>query len=176
MERIANMVLASSAVIGAVSALAGAIIAGIGLRTWRRELLGRVEYDLARRLLKGVFELRNAIRQVRSVWATEGTDARCERVDRKRGELDASLLEAEVLWGGRLQQAKRQLKECLDILGEKMALRYEAHEQGLQLTDAEKKEMTAILCGHGRKDDQFGQKVDAAVRAFEDVLRPHLSR
>jgi hypothetical protein len=176
METIDKIVLASSALVGAVSALAGAIIAGIGLRTWRHELRGRVEYDLARRVLKGVLELRNEIQQIRNVFSTECPDTRWERLDRKAGELDLSLVEAKVLWGQKLDEPKRQLKQCLDILWANKRLSYDSENKGLQLTDARREEMIAILFGHGRTDDQFGNKVQAAVAACEDALRPHLNR
>ena len=66
-ETVANAALA-------ISAVAGVIIAGIGLRTWRHELRGRVEYDLARDVLRGVFELRDEIQRIRYVFSSESVD------------------------------------------------------------------------------------------------------
>lgn len=168
-ETVANAALA-------ISAVAGAIIAGIGLRTWRHELRGRVEYDLARGVLKGVFELRDEIQRIRNVFSSESVDGQWEGLNRKGSELDVTLLEAKVVWGEKLDGAKRQLKECVDILRENMCLRNDSEKKGVELTEAQRKEMNSILFGHGRTDDKFGKKVQGAVTAFEDALRSHLNR
>ena len=42
------------------------VIAYSGLRTWRRQIKGTTEYDLARRVLKSTYELRDAISIFRS--------------------------------------------------------------------------------------------------------------
>ena len=49
-----------------LAAVAGVIVASIGLGTWRAQLKGRTEYDLARRLLEATFDVRNMIREARS--------------------------------------------------------------------------------------------------------------
>jgi len=60
-------------VILAGAAIVGACVAIRGLSTWNRQLKGSTEYDLARRLLKLIYRLRDAINQVRSslMWAYE---------------------------------------------------------------------------------------------------------
>jgi hypothetical protein len=54
------------------SALIAAAIAIIGLRTWKRQLLGKTEYELARRLLRIVYRARDAVQVVRNPFVSAG--------------------------------------------------------------------------------------------------------
>lgn len=119
-EMVANAVTAVAAVV-AVS------IAWSGLNTWRSQLRGKAEYELARRVLKIVYEVREAMTSVRRpmIWMTEILEAadalgdaaqkenwaalpeaeeavyrlRWKRVQSAVSNLPTELLEAEVLWG-----------------------------------------------------------------------------
>jgi len=108
-----------------VAAVVGATVALRGLDTWRRQLRGSVEYELARRLLRCTYRWRETIKSVRRpmVWAYEmpappnedreamseedvqhygyatAYQNRWEKVVEARDELQTELLEAEVLWG-----------------------------------------------------------------------------
>lgn len=62
----ASTVSAVADVLTALGALAAAAVAGLGLATWREQLKGRTEYDLARRMLKKTYRLREAVRAARS--------------------------------------------------------------------------------------------------------------
>lgn len=110
--------------LGAAAAV-GASVALRGLDTWRRQLRGSVEYELARRLLRCTYRWREAIKSVRRpmVWAYEmpappkedretmseeevhhygyamAYQNRWEKVVEARDELQTELLEAEALWG-----------------------------------------------------------------------------
>jgi hypothetical protein len=50
----------------AFAAVGGFVIAVLGLRTWWRELKGKTEYDLARRILIATYKIRDAIQNVRN--------------------------------------------------------------------------------------------------------------
>lgn len=50
----------------------GAVIAGLGLKTWRRQLRGHTEYDLVRRLLRAAYSVRDQVASVRSPFIWEG--------------------------------------------------------------------------------------------------------
>lgn len=114
----------------AVAAAVGATVAILGLNTWNRQLKGSAEYDLARRILKIAYRLRETIKEVRHpvMWAAEMPDppveeaktmsgeeifyyrnsrayqARWQKVSNVRTDLQADLLEAEVLWGDELKK------------------------------------------------------------------------
>ena len=113
-----DMVLIAAAVIGSCVAI-------IGLNTWQKQLKGKSEHDLSRRLLVSLFKYRDAINGVRhpAMWAHEqpsppegeaknmsqeqiryyGTSkayqARWDKVQKVKSDLYADLLEAEALWG-----------------------------------------------------------------------------
>lgn len=108
-----------------VAAIVGAAVAVRGLNTWNRQLKGGVEYELARRVLKATYRLRDAIKGVRHpvMWAAEmpmppeaeaekmsrdemsyygssrAYQIRWQRVADVHTDLQTELLEAEVLWG-----------------------------------------------------------------------------
>jgi len=53
-------------VVTILAALVAATVAIMGLRTWKKQLRGKTEYELARRLLCSVYRVRDAIRIVRN--------------------------------------------------------------------------------------------------------------
>lgn len=117
------------------AAITGAVVAVIGLSTWKRQLRGQFEYELSRRILVTLFKYRDAIAGVRhpAMWSYEmpkppveelktmsdedvryyGTSkayqARWERVQTERTSLYADLLQSEALWG-------RDLKDLFSVL------------------------------------------------------------
>lgn len=111
------------------AAIAGVVVAFKGLSTWRRQLKGKTEHDLSRRLLVTVFKYRDAIRgvrnpamfsneipqppdeksknmnqdQIRFYGIAEAYQARWDKVQDERVSLYADLLEAEAIWGVELK-------------------------------------------------------------------------
>jgi len=111
------------------AAITGAIVAVKGLGTWQRQLKGKSEYELSRRILVTLFKYRDAINGVRNprVWADEmpipsqdkaktmsdeeihfygkskAYEARWDNVRREKTALYADLLEAEAIWGDGLR-------------------------------------------------------------------------
>jgi hypothetical protein len=111
------------------------VVAILGLSTWKRQLKGKVEYDLAKKILKLLFQYRDSIESVRrsAMWAhempsppeensknftweqknyygqSEAYKNRWEKVRIVRSELYPELLEAEVIWGENLNQLLHQL-------------------------------------------------------------------
>jgi hypothetical protein len=59
----------------AVASVAGLLVAILGLQTWRTQLEGTAHFDLARRLLLAVYELRDAIDNVRHPFLSSGEAA-----------------------------------------------------------------------------------------------------
>lgn len=119
----------------AVAAGVGAFVAWKGLGAWRQQLKGSNEYDLARRLLKSTYQLRDALAAARSpamfggemprpsrdeaggmsedqirFFGTSGAySERFRAVQEHRRALQADLLEAEALWGTRLKSLYQPL-------------------------------------------------------------------
>lgn len=111
----------------ALSASVVAIVAIVGLNAWRKQLKGKTEYALARRILHAVYKLRDAIRFVRRPimpseeisaamkevgieldprdhkFHSEGQHAtyqiRWKRIVEAANDLEVEALEAEAIWG-----------------------------------------------------------------------------
>ncbi len=120
------------------AALIGAVVAVKGLGTWQRQLKGKSEYELSRRILVSLFKYRDAINGVRHpmMWANEmpsppeeeakkmsseqirfyGSEkayiARWDKAQTERSALYADLLEAEAIWGTEL---KDRFKAIFDL-------------------------------------------------------------
>lgn len=107
------------------AAIMGAWVAWRGLHTWREQLTGQTEYDLAKRLLRDLYRYRDAVAAVRNPFMSVGEMAddipldddpvptpewhhagttrayqrRWEQLAAVRADLYPELLEAEVVWG-----------------------------------------------------------------------------
>src|SRR4051794_30797021 len=55
-----------------IATVTGASVALIGLSAWKRQLRGKENYDLARRLLRAAYSARDAIAMIRSPLITGG--------------------------------------------------------------------------------------------------------
>ncbi len=124
-----------------VAAGTGAIVAVLGLNAWQRQLKGKANYELARRLLTTFYKYRDAIEAVRhpAMWNNEmpypepdkakgmsdahirhfgvagAYQARWEKVKEQRVNLYPDLIEAEAIWGSEL---KSLFSSVISIEGE----------------------------------------------------------
>jgi hypothetical protein len=53
-------------ILNTVAICVGAIMAFIGINAWKKQLRGSTEYELARRYLKAIYKIRDAIKYVRN--------------------------------------------------------------------------------------------------------------
>ena len=185
---VAEWVKLIMSVVTGLAALTGAVVAVLGLSTWRRQLRGGAEYELARRVLRAVLALRNEIRNLRCLYAPIGfsgsADAiprQLESLNRAAIELDAELVEAEVMWNSLLSGPKQSLKNCVDDLWVKtrshrqVSERLRAQHASDSLRD-KLGEIEAFLAPGEPDNDVLGRDVQAAVDAFAAGLRPFLRR
>ena len=189
-----------------MAAVVAAYVAWRGLKTWKEQLSGTSEYELARRVLRALYTHRNAINgvrhpfmsveempepedagemsreQVRHHGIAKAYQARWDRVMAARRELDAELLEAEVLWGAELGSRFK----AIDALERELFVAVGTHvQQNEPALHARRREALGRRAAT-RRDVLFGNFDDgpdpylseyvAAVRAIEDYLRPHLRR
>lgn len=129
-------------IVTAAAASIAAIVAVKGLQAWSKQLKGKTEYELARRLLRAVYRVRDAIRAVRNpVQTSEETAAafkesneiptatllnadlnfkineavyqlRWRRVQEAMTDLQVEMLEAEVSWGKEVKLKTDPLHIC----------------------------------------------------------------
>jgi hypothetical protein len=55
-----------------LASITAGIVAIIGLQTWKKQLKGKTEYELAQRLLMAVYKIRDAIYYVRNPFMSAG--------------------------------------------------------------------------------------------------------
>lgn len=164
------------------AAITGAVIAIKGLNTWQRQLKGKSEYDLSRRILISLFKYRDAINGVRNpaMWSYEmphppedeaknmsrdeisyyGTlkayEARWDKVYTEKTNLYADLLEAEALWG---TQLKEYFSEVYNLENELFSyIRNYLTVSNPKTNNARKEAIEKIL--HKKRDimyDDFGE-------------------
>jgi hypothetical protein len=194
---VTQIVLAVSAVLGAVAAL-------LGVSTWRRELQGRTEYDLARRVLAGVYRVRDAIGRVRApmMLSSEYLDRPDRAVDSIHADaddlgyayqqrwtplresltnLEVDLLEAEALWHDELRECSKQLQSCVSELFAAVwsYIRAKRPDPAGNTPDPkfiQNLERVIWPLGTDDRPDEYGEKLSRAVASFEKLLRPHLRR
>ncbi len=91
-----------------VPAWTGAVVAILGLNAWRRQLRGKDDYELARRLLRATYRYRDSLRRARTSFAFESPKPgqtprdferevwwhRFEPLENARRKLEAELLES----------------------------------------------------------------------------------
>jgi hypothetical protein len=157
-----------------VAALTAALVAVLGLQAWKRQLKGKVEYELARRVLRSAFNVRDAIRFVRNPLQMGGEieraikeagvdidpksaafrakseaavyQGRLKKVDQALSELGIELTEAEVSWGPEIKNRVRPLRDSVAKLVSKIWLRIDNLENPEDKGDAkERKEIRDII-------------------------------
>jgi hypothetical protein len=194
---VSEVISIASDVTVALASFGAVCIAWRGLDTWRRQLKGQTEYDLARRVLVSLFKFRDAIYAVRhpAMWVSESPtmpddnkksltreevlhagrmgeyEKRWERLNEPRSSLYADLIEAEAIWGP-------ELKKLFDpIYGLQSELRVNL-EMHLELVDPntpqEDKDAIAEIEPKKRRRmiyDRLSTDHDDFRRQFEDAVK-----
>lgn len=162
----------------------GSITAFYGLRVWRKQLKGKTEYELARRMLLSVYKIRDAIKVVRNPFIPVGEIYEAKKEYQKEdiggtianrendnyavyksrwksileafSSLDLDLLEAEVIFDDKLGEEYKKLKRL--VLKLSMAiqecLRYQS-KSSLNKNDIKRNEQYEILMyDHSSEDEE----------------------
>lgn len=186
-----------------VTAVVGAAVALVGLQTWRKQLEGRTEYELARRFLRAALEARDAIENVRRPMMLGGEiqaaaeeagieldalgpiprEAIVEARERRwRGVRDAlsalrvEELEAEVLWGMEAARCTDRLREAIKRvwMAEMEYNERTAHEMPVEEDRERLPQLRRIMYGSGLEDDDTARAIEAGLESIEAVIRPKL--
>lgn len=184
------------------AAVTGAIVALLGLSAWKRQLIGNAEYDIARRYLLALYQLRDSVASTRYPMMTSGEVAAAIRekkwdvppptvldnsayaaayelrwkhvMEAKRNLLVVGW-EAEVVWG---HKATELLKPIWRSVAE-LRSAIQQHIDGREPRDREESErafLTLFSTGGSGESDQFSHAFDMSVKAVEEFVRPHLRR
>ena len=193
-------------IILAIAGVIGACVAILGLNTWKRQLYGQSEYDLARRILKSLYLFREAMNNARAnlmeysaipdlpkdqleqlskeekeYWAIrQEFTKRWEPIGKARAELDTNILESEVFWGNEIKEKIAKLS----LLYAKWFVAVREHLERTNPRDpdetysvAERKANNAIIYGgSGRTNDAFLDEMLTAIEDIEIVLKPYMKK
>jgi hypothetical protein len=193
-------------IVVACSAFGAAFIAYRGLGTWQKELKGKSEYQLAKDVLRSVYDVREGFKSVRKPgifsyeypekmstnsghlkkdFKHEGTahvyQERFKKLNSAFIKLEEQNLEALVEWGSEHQDKIVPLRECraeLLITIQDMLRRYEDPDQEDWKTKEERIKETYILnyTGEDSKYGEFTSSINDAVTVYEVWLRPYVTR
>lgn len=184
------------------AALATAIVAVRGIRTWSVELRGKTAFEVARGLMLATYRLRDAVHACRSPFIScgefpagyrgQGTATAQEELDawahvyknrwapvwEALQDYDARALEAEALWGREIRQKTDKLRECIAELSTAIeAFLHDKYNRGEDFrADREfAKEMRAKLAaGLGSSDNRLSRAIQERIDAIEKEVRPHV--
>jgi len=188
-----------------IAAITAAVVAISGLKSWRKELRGKADFEIARSLIRATYKLRDEITYSRSPFTSasefpEGYDP-LNKTSKKEAEawafiftnrwkpiadaiqeFEAQTLEAEALWGQEIKDTAFELRRCSRTLRTAMEamLENKASDNEDFKVDNEfgKKIQSEIWQGFGgsKGKDELGERVLTAVDNIEMKLRPHLKR
>jgi len=193
-------------VILATAGVIGSIVAILGLNTWRRQLYGQSEYDLATRLLKNLYLFREVISNARHVfmqysvvpdlpqekleqmtkeekdWHSQmqAWEKRLEPVAKVRADLDTNVLESEVFWGTEIKDKMSKIYqlhgELFGAIQEHM-LRTNPRDRDTTLTGEEIKRLKGIMYSIGdRTSDDFLDRMLKSIEEVENILKPYIRK
>lgn len=174
-------------VISAIAAVVVAAAAIPGLNAWRKQTKGKVEYELARRYLRAIYKLRDAVKIVRNPfisvsemddsllkqgkevddtenrnWAVYAT--RWQKVSEAFSDLEVESREAEVLWGKEFKNLEKEPESLIRKLRAEIALFVRGHSSA---------ETDSFLYDSG-EDDAFTIEINNSIRPIEKYLSKHL--
>ncbi len=189
-------------VILSVAAIVASYVGLRGLGTWRRQLRGNTEYQLAKTLLVSAYELREAVAGVRNPFMqyskepdlphdklkdlsqrerewhalAQAYQRRWEPVSAAKAKLDANLLEAEVIWGSSIRAKIQPINRLIVELLFAVQGHIEARNPNVQYESPGPeplKKRRDTLYGGG-DTDAFKKQLDEAIGNVENEMRPHI--
>lgn len=171
-----------------------------GLTTWRKQLKGTTEYEVARRLLHSTLKVRDNIKHARnpaifggelhnalSEFKIEGDSLTASQYDKNRAvygrrmeyvdasvtELTTALTEAEVLWGIDVHKAFDPLFKSVNDLRRAVILFIRWSMPDRQVSAEKIKEVESIIYDamEGEADDDYANELIRAVDKIRDYCK-----
>lgn len=180
----------------ASAAIATAVAAVSGLRTWKQELKGKADFEAARALAKATYKLRDELGYLRTpvLRESEFPEGDCESeaayrqlfTNRWRPVIEAinafetAALEVESLWGTSIRANKENLMACVgtlrvateSFLNDKLV----KGENFKVDRDFGKKTREDLFGAISKADNTLSDAIMKAVTSIEDSVKPHLAR
>jgi hypothetical protein len=193
-------------VVLAIAGVIGSVVAILGLGTWKRQLYGQSEYELAKRLLKSLYLFREVINNARhpfmqysavpdlpqdkleqlsneeKEWHAQAQawEKMWEPVAKARADLDTNVLESEVFWGDEIKDKMAKISR----LQAELLVAIQEHIERTNPRDPDKtyigedsRRVRAIMYGIGdRSKDAFLDRLLTAIEEIENTLKPYIRK
>jgi hypothetical protein len=180
----------------ALSAILGVLFGSSWLDTSKKKMKGKLDYDIARKYLKGVLKLRDAIKIVRNPFIPVGEmqsalekngfkgdeyenkekvnrsvySLRWNKVQEAWTNLEEILTEAEISWGDEAVKIQNDLDKLVRELRSVIWLFVNYSDSFHKQYDKNSK----LLYGSYDTEDVFSVKVDAEINKIRDFLKRYL--
>jgi hypothetical protein len=189
-------------IVVAIAAVFTSTIAYKGVNSWRNEVQGRADFEVARNLLAATYKLRDEIGFCRSpfiranefpegfVTLSNGNQSmesyegyahvysnRWRPVVEALQRFDSVALEGEVLWGEKCHEATDAFRGCLVELNSAIEAVIDdkaSHGENFKSDKDFAKRMRDIVSSSGGEKNEFSNAVNSAVQKIVAQVRPHL--
>ncbi|MBI4302432.1 MAG: hypothetical protein HY664_07490 [Chloroflexi bacterium] len=182
------------------SAIIVAVVGFKGLRSWRAQLKGNAEYEVARRLIRSALAVRDTIYNYRGFLTYSGESIDRKRstseaepeaivldeefahrnrlieVQRARSDLHQAALEAEALWGKPVNKALGPLVACMSEIFATHSSYFDSRlnqAKGRYVNVEYLKTCSLIIYSRGPEDD-YSKRLDKAIETIETEFRKYL--
>ncbi len=180
-----------SGTVTAIAAVCGVWIAWKGLQTWREQLKGTTEYQLAKEILRAVYDVQETYRFIRIPKFRLGSHSDSEyqnefkkrylgfssMITKSMEVLHSKCIEAKIEWGFGFDGICRKLDDCYyeyDTFALIMGCSGDDDEE------CEQRKLDQRIIMYGARDDSgknsFTEKINAGVADFERFLRPIIDK
>lgn len=187
----------------AIAAAITGTVAVLGLQSWRKELQGRADFEVARNMVRAAYKLRDTLASCRSPFtaahefppgyggtmgkrsAEEEGDAwayvyknRWTPVWNALQDFDAHTLEAEALWANDIRKETDAMRKCVGKLIAAIEAYISNKYAGSEhFKDREfAKEVQAYIWATKEDENPLSKAIKEAVHGIEEQVRPHLKR
>ncbi len=187
-----------------IVSIIGVYIATRGLQTWRHQLHGNTEYELARRLLRATFRVRDKIRMVRNPYMSSSEISQAveneypNEPDRKEdhadsttavynsrwnqlrealSDLNVECVESEVIWGDHVPSRLKPLHAAiieLHVAIIRHLRQFGRRPEEISSEEQEKIDRMVYEISEDPDKDAFTARIQSAVNEVQEFLKPKL--
>ncbi len=181
-----------TSILSTLATIAGVVLAIIGFSTWKDQLKGKTNYDLARRYLRSVYRMRDAIKFVRNPFIPLSEiessiklsginidendyranqivyNERWKKVIEAESDLKLERWEAEVSWGKQAIEIEKDFHQCIIELLTALTVYF---DRDIEISMRGKYRDLIYDVG---ENDPFNKRMEQAILKIENFLSPHI--
>lgn len=174
--------------ITAVAAVFGLIVAVFGLSTWKKQLRGTADYELSKRLMLQVYQLRDALQAARNPILSKYEGDKDDKEDewqitayRKRWDVVRNILsefyltslEAEVVWDENTKAPKKSLLDLVHELNFALEM-FITYKRDNAFADDFHNDYEKTI--YNRGNDSYTTALNKAVKQYEKILKSYFRK